>query len=157
MFQFQERGAPFVEGIDLRVPPAEPVSLAAEDNYRLYLEPTGTCYAYVFQYTASGDLVRLFSNETYSAVQNPLRLGRPSYVPAEPSWLYADGERGQERLYVLVSMRPLPELEDRYERYARAREPRRARTLDDLLAWIGPDRGALPDGASGWAFSFDHR
>jgi hypothetical protein len=156
-FQLQERGAQFVEGIDLRAPPAESLSLTAEDNYRLHLKPTGTCYVYIFQHTASGDLVRLYPNETYNAVQNPLRRGRPVYVPAAPNWLYADGETGRERLTVIASTEPLPELEDRYTRYVEARQARRPQALADLLAWIDPARGALPGSASGWTFAFDHR
>jgi hypothetical protein len=157
MFQFQERGSQFVEGIDLRSPPAEPISLTAEDNYRLLLEPTGDCYVFAFQLTAPGDLVKLYPNETCSAVQNPLRRGQPVYVPPQPSWLYIDDGAGQERLYIVASVQPLAVLDDLYAQYSRARDSRKPQVLADLIERIDPAKETFPESASGWTFAFAHR
>lgn len=151
MFQFQRRGSQFVEGIDLRHPPADRVSLTSEDNYRLLLDPLQDCWVYAFQVTASGELIRLYPDDRYSAAPNPLRQGRPVYVPSQPSWLYVDGEIGQERLYVVASAQPLPELDDLYVRYSQARAPNKPQARAALLEQIDSPKG------SSWTFAFKHQ
>jgi hypothetical protein len=157
LFQTQKQGSQFVEEIDLRSPPTEPISLTAEDNYRLLLEPVGDCYAYAFQLTSSGELVKLYPNEAYSAALNPLRQGQPVYVPSQSIWLYVDGKTGQERLFVIASAQPLQALDDLYTQYSQARKPRKPQALAELLERIDPTKETFLEHASGWTLYFDHR
>lgn len=157
LFQIQKQDAQFVEEIDLRSPPTEPISLTAEDNYRLLLEPVGDCYVYAFQLTSSGELVKLYPNEAYSAALNPLRQGQPVYVPSQPIWLYVDGKTGQERLHVIASAQPLQALDDLYMQYSQARKPRKPQALADLLECIDPTKETFLEHASGWTLYFDRQ
>jgi len=157
MFQFHRPGSEFVEGVDLRIARQEAVALTSADNYRLFLEPAQDCYVYLFQRTASDALVRLFPDETYGPLQNPLRQGQPYYVPAEPHWFYLEGKPGDEHLYVVASTQPLQDLEGLYARYSQADESDRREILSRLLEMLETAAEAHGEGSAGWAFAFQHQ
>jgi hypothetical protein len=117
MFQYQKQDSKSVEGIDLQLPQEEMVTLTQADNYRLLLEPVEDRYVYVFQITPSNILARLFPDEAYSAVQNPLQAGSRHYLPSEPNWFYLRGDVGEAHIYVVASPLPLRGLEDAYIHY----------------------------------------
>jgi len=102
LFQFQKQDSRSVVGVDPRGPHEEAITLTAADNYRLFLEPAHECYVYVFQLTSADALAKLFPNETYTSVKNPLRQGQTYYLPSKPNWFYLGESKGQERLYVIA-------------------------------------------------------
>ena len=119
------------------------------------LAPVEEAHVYVYQYTSSGSLVKLFPNPAYSAVPNPLLPGQSTVLPSEPNWLYLDGVPGEERLYIVASPRPLPKLDDLYARYTR--EPDAANKpelLSDWFDWLVTIVEAPPARVDGLVFVF---
>ena len=119
LFEVQRPDSPSVQAVDLLDPPEETVVLTQADNYRLSLELVEERHVYVYQYTTSGSLVRLFPNPAYSTAENPLPPGQLTRIPVEPNWLYLDGSSGEERLYVIAAAQPLRKLEDIYTEYTK--------------------------------------
>ncbi len=151
-FHFQKQDSR-IHSIDLQAPPKKAIALTSADNYRLLLEPAQDCYLYVFQWTSSHTLVKLFPNETYSPVQNSLRRGQTLHLPSEPNWFYLGENEGQERLYVIASVQALQDLEYLYTRYDQADDAAREQeTLSNLLSRL--ENVAQSDG---WVFEFDHQ
>jgi hypothetical protein len=122
IFQFYLPASRFVEAIDLRFPNTEPLSLASEDNYRLTIEPAETCYVYIYQVNAARTLSRLFPDPAYSSIQNPPPPGEITILPSEPSWFYLQGEKGEQHLYIIASLKPVPDLENLYTQTIRVDE-----------------------------------
>jgi hypothetical protein len=157
-FQFQKQGSQSIEAVDLRGPYEETITLTSADNYRLLVAPAGDYYVYVFQLAASGVLVKLLPNEEFSSTQNPLQQGQAYSLPAEPNWLYLEGEGGEERLYVLASERALQDLEDLYAQYSQASdEASRQQILSVVLDKLEAIAGAEHQEMAGWVFTFQHR
>jgi hypothetical protein len=157
-FQFQRSDSPYVEAIDLRAPQPVVVALAADDNYRLLLEPAESRHVTIYQLTPSNDLVQLFPNEAYSPAHNPLSIRQTTYVPSEPNWFHLGEDVGQERLYVIASAQPMQELEYLYVRYSRAILPaRRRELLAQLVETLGAVEKGLAEEADGRVVTIDHR
>ncbi len=157
LLQFQEPNSPSVQAVDLQNPPHQAVTLTSADNYRLVLEPVKDGYVYAFQSTPSGVLVKLFPNETYHPAQNPVRQGQLYYLPSEPNWFYLGQGKGEERLYIVASAEPLPELEEGHSEYSAADEgPRKQRLLSTLVEALETFQITPTGTAAGWAFSIDH-
>jgi len=149
LLHVQKPDARFVEAINLQAPPKGTIRLTSADNYRLLLAPGKDGYVYVFQFTSSSTLVKLFPNSVYSAARNPLQRGRTYYLPSKPNWFYLGQEKGKERLYVVASPGPLPDLEDLYTRYSQAQgEADEQEILSSLLQ-------QLETATDGWVFVFD--
>ena len=158
VLQSQEPDSPFVQALDLQNPPDQAVTLTSADNYRLVLEPVKDGYVYVFQFTSSGVLVKLFPNETYNPAQNPVRQGQSHYLPSQPNWFYLGQEKGEERLYIVASTEPLPQLEEGHSQYSAADEgSRKQQLLSRLLEALETIQDTHADTAAGWVFSFHHR
>lgn len=158
VLEIQRHDSPVVQVIDLLDPPEQVPAVMAADNYRLLLEPVEENYVYVYQLTASGNLVQIFPNPAYSAEPNPLRPGQSIVVPAAPNWLYLDGPAGEERLVVIASPQPLQALDDLYAQYIR--EPGaagRRELLSALLAVFDTLADTPPEGAIAVDFVFPHR
>ncbi len=161
VFHFQERDSRSVQGVDLQAPRKEAVTLTPADNYRLFLEPAEDWYVYAFQSSPSGNLVRLFPNEAYSPVQNPLRQGQTYYLPSEPNGFYLDEDAaphtGEGRLYVVASARALQDLDDLYAQYVQADDgPDRRAILARLIETFDSVADVYPGDAAAWMLVLDH-
>ena len=157
MLQIDRVGAPHVLAIDLRAVQSETASLTSDDSYRLLFQPSQTCILYVFQLVSAGQLVQLFPQDMYSAVENPLLAGQSVYLPTRPSWLYVEGPSGQDRLYVVASSQPLDELAEMYAQYSQADgSTSRQGYLDDLVARLDDVHWLQSRGASRWLIVLDH-
>jgi hypothetical protein len=175
MFHYQKAGSPSVYGVDIRFPQEEKITLAADDNYRLIMQPAGDLYVYIYQLDFCGELAKLFPNSAYSSVQNPLEDGQAYHVPSEPNWFHLgekgrDSDRldapayagvetankGEEQIYVAASAQPIPKLEEIYAQYGKAgnREIRRE-SLSHLFKELD---GELPgEDTAVWRFVFSHQ
>ena len=150
-FQYQRAGSSVIEAIDLLAPSPGTVALTSEDNYRLRLEPLRACYAYVFQQTPTGDLVRLSPDEAFDAFHNPLAREQVVFMPSDPNWLYVEGPTGLHRLYVVASTNPVTALSDIYATYVQARGSQKAQALADLVDALNTQ------GTERWTFTFELR
>ncbi|MFH1681586.1 MAG: hypothetical protein ABIH26_13215 [Candidatus Eisenbacteria bacterium] len=156
LFQLHVPGSEFVESIDLRFPPEETITLESADSYRLILEPAAEGRLFVFQLTSSGTLAKLFPNEACSPLSNPLAGGERVSLPSGSSWFYPGEEPGRERLFLISSTVPLPEMEALYDRYAREGREGRER-LAGMLALFERLEESRAGEAVLFAYSFDHR
>jgi hypothetical protein len=157
-FQVQGPDAPSATSFDVLLPQDAPVPLTSTDNYRLLLEPSREAYVYVYQLSPDGVLAPLFPDGAYSPAQNPLEAGLTGYLPAEPNWFYLAEGAGEERLYVVASGEPLPDLEDLVRRYSGERDPAGQRALlSSLLDRLATLVEAPSEEAAGWIFRFGRR
>ena len=150
MFQYQRADSESIYGVDLRFPMEEKLILDAEDNYRLLAQPNLDQYIYIFQLNASGKMIRLFPNDIYSYQKNPLKSGQTYYIPSEPSWLYVTGKSGEESIHIIVSEKPISELDMLYGQYESARNKKQEIILQ-LLRLIESQ-----DEAHKWKFVFEN-
>ena len=158
VLHFQRQGSRALETADLKGPQLEPVSLTAADNYRLLLEPAVDLHVYVFQLTASEVLVGLYPNEIYSPSQNPLLRGQTYHLPSEQNWLHLGEDKGEERLYVIASKRPLQDLMDMYARYRLGDDKSsRQEALANLLKTLDTLEEIRPGEASVRVLPIDHQ
>jgi len=156
--QFQISDSPIVRAVDLQTHPDIKVTLSTTDNYRLLLEPAEEHYLYFFQLTAAEQLIQLFPNETASPTPNPIPAGQELVLPAPPNWFYLDQTPGRERLYILASAAPLPDLEKLYTRYRPSTESAgQPELLSELLQLLESYREAPADQVQLWTFSFTHQ
>ena len=93
-----------------RVNTLEPgASLYSGQRYLVGLSADTDSYAYLFQLDAGAGLYRLFPRPGGSAF---LSAGQRATLPGDGSWLELDGNAGWERLILVISRRPLTELEE---------------------------------------------
>jgi Domain of unknown function (DUF4384) len=78
-------------------------------RFRLQVTPTQNGYLYMLCENSQGSAVVLYPNDS-SASGNHVRAARPVTVPGR-SWFQFDEDPGTERVYVILSRRPIPELE----------------------------------------------
>jgi len=156
MFHYQKADTPLVYGIDIRFPQEEKITLTTNDNYRLVIQPASECYIYTYQLDSCGELVKLFPNNVYTSVQNPLQQEQTYHVPSEPNWLYLGEKEGEERIYVVASAQPVQKLEELYAQYDKA--DNRRRRQESLSHFLKELDGELPskDGIV-WRFVFNHQ
>lgn len=159
MFQYQKRGSRIVQGVDIRVPLEETITLSSDDNYRLFFQPIGNWHIYIYQVGSSDNLIQLFPNNMYSSVQNPLQQGQKYYLPSKPNWLYLAGQNtGKEQLYIITSAKPLQDWEDLYTQYEKTDTSQDKQELhSQLLKEIKAVEEESGEEVVKWMFPFNHR
>lgn len=158
MIHYQKADSQSAYGFDFRFPQDERVTLTADDNYRLLIQPDGDRYVYAYQLDSDGELMRLFPNSDYNPAQNPLKNEREYYLPSEPNWLYLDGNPGEERIYVVASAQPMSELDDLYNQYDKTKDKlERQEILSRLIKEMEAVEETTGGEAVVWVFAFDHR
>lgn len=139
LFQYQKQGVGFREEVDIRSQKDEKVFLAFDDNYRLLFQLFQDRTIHIYQLGSDKKLIRLFPNESYSSVQNPLKGDQLYYLPSTPNWFHLDKNTGEEIIYVVASVQPMSDLDELYDEYARIRNKKkkqeaRSRLLDELVS-----------------------
>jgi len=122
MLHFQKKDSRFTEAVDLQTPQPERIKLTSDGNYQLFFELADDRYVYVFQLDSSGNLVKIFPNKIYSSVGNPLRKGQTYFLPSKPNWFYLGENPGEERIYIISSLQPIPDYEKLYTQYDKAKD-----------------------------------
>ena len=80
--------------------------------------------------------MKLFPNNVYSSIQNPLRQEQTYRFPSKPNWFYLIKNRGEEHIYIVASARPRRNLENLYMRYDKADKSKKQEILSLLLREI---------------------
>jgi len=132
-FEFQKPTIPFIKDIDLSAPSESVITITADDNYRLFLEPAEMHYIYVFQRTASDEFVQLFPNAAYTPLENPLEQGQAFYLPSPPNWLYLDDVEGTSRIYIIASTQPMADLDSYSTQYNQEQDKDRQQAIRSSL------------------------
>jgi len=117
----------------------ESIILSSEDNYRLLIELTQDYYVYIYQSDAKNELMKLFPNEMYSPVQNPLKGGLIHYLPTERNWFYLAENAGEETIYIAAFLQPKHDWDELYSGYtgtdnAQEKQEILSRLLDEFAS-----------------------
>jgi len=92
------------------------IRLESGDKIKIYLKPLDACYIYLYLYDAQKDLFLLFP-ETFTRTDANPRFTENFELPGVNSWYYLDDRLGTETFYLIVSARPLTDLEERTTQY----------------------------------------
>jgi hypothetical protein len=155
-FQYQPKGTKSVEGMDLRLPQQEAISLSSEDNYRLVIQLPEERYVYVYQVGADQQFIRLFPNTEYNPAENPLQAGKTLFVPLPPNWFYVEEDAGEALVYVVTAAEPLRDWDALYTEYSEAASIKNKRDISGrFLDLIMKNRRDPSDQVSVRVFKFN--
>jgi len=156
MFHYQNQDSQDVRAINLQTPQKERITLTSDDNYSILLQPTRDRYVYIYQLDSHGKLMKLFPNDTYSSVQNPLRQGETSRFPANPNWFYLIKSKGEERIYFIASAQPKQDWDELYIQYDKENSKKKKQEiLTQLLKEITSVVEEANEKAVGWILAFN--
>jgi len=144
VIQYQRHGSESIEGLDIRAPKDKVLSLSSEDNYRLLLELAQERYIYIYQLSAEKTLTRLFPNQLYHPLNNPLQLGQKYILPSPPNWFYAQEAQGEVVIYIIASNEPQQEWDDLYAQYESTEKKKMKKEILSCLIHAFTAIGKLP-------------
>lgn len=139
LFLYYEQGTEDIEREDIFSQTESEILLDPASNYRLAFEPDQDRFVYVFQVGSDLRLTRLFPNEAYQTMSNPLLAKKRYLIPPSPQWFFSTDPSGREILYIITSEQPLTDFDVMYDRYtalkkAKKRQALVRRLLEELLA-----------------------
>lgn len=105
------------------------IRLEAGDRFKIHLQPSKSCYIYLYLHDAQKNLFLVFPDD-FEHFDQGSRITRNYELPGVNSWFYLDEAGGVELFYLIASSRRLEELERSTQRYL---EGSRAQ-MDDLKA-----------------------
>ena len=138
--------------------PAEEVALGFKDLYRLSQMVSDSCYLYVFQVDAQGQVDRLPRSDP-AAAPFFFRGGAPAWLPPrQGDWFRLDDSVGRETLYFAASRRPSRDLEAAYRALVEAPAAEKQRRRDALIEQLQDRERARAMGIGGVFFQrFDFK
>jgi len=157
IFHYQKQGSRTAQAINIQAPQQERITLTSDDNYSLFLQPAGDFYIYIYQLDSYGKLVKIFPNDVYSSVQNPIRQGQTYRFPSEPNWFYLIKNKGEERIYIVASAQQKQDWEGLYAQYDKADKSKKQEILSRLLKEIDAVVEEHSEVAAGWMFVFNQQ
>ena len=89
----------------------ESTVLTSGSGYSLYVNPSDTCYLYVYQIDALGKAFKLFPSEEYETALNPIQPSVGVWLPNDVKLYSLDETTGKEFIYVFASPKPIREFE----------------------------------------------
>ncbi len=91
----------------------ERVGVVPGDLFKIYIQPVGKVFIYLFLHDASSELSLLFP-AGFSAFEAKTYRSGLFFIPEGDDWFTLDGVRGTETFYLVASADRLGELESRY-------------------------------------------
>jgi hypothetical protein len=85
--------------------------LTSGAGYSIYVNPSDTCYLYVYQIDALGKSFKLFPSEEYETGVNPIQPCAGMWLPNDIKLYSLDETTGKEFIYVFASRKPIREFE----------------------------------------------
>ncbi|MCX5866267.1 MAG: DUF4384 domain-containing protein [Proteobacteria bacterium] len=85
--------------------------LKSGDGYAIYVKPSDSCYLYVYQVDALGKSFRLFPNQDFETVLNPLPPAGDLWIPNATKLFTLDETTGKEYFYIFASPDKMPDFE----------------------------------------------
>jgi len=85
--------------------------LKSGDGYAIYVKPSDSCYLYVYQVDALGKSYRLFPNQDFETVLNPLPPAGDLWIPNAAKLFTLDETTGKEYFYIFASPDKMPDFE----------------------------------------------
>ncbi len=86
--------------------------LRSGDGYALYVQPDNPCYLYVYQVDQLGKAYRLFPNEQWETLANPLPGSTGCWLPNSSDLFVLDETTGKEFFFVFASRDKIKEFEN---------------------------------------------
>lgn len=158
VFQYQRHGSESIEGLDIGPPEDKVLTLSSEDNYRLLLEFAQERYVYIYQLSAEKNLTRLFPNQLYHPVNNPLQLGQKYILPPPPNWFYVEDGQGDVIVYIIAVSEPKQEWDGLYTQYESTEKKKMKKEIMSRLVNEFKAVGKLPvEEAELLVFTFQNR
>jgi hypothetical protein len=111
-------------GSELAVSPA--------DTYYYSVNPTASCYLYLFQVNSSGDVLRLFPNRKYGPASNPVQPGKHR-IPDGSGWLRVKAVPGTEQVFMVAARWEIPALDRLGGEIEAETDSAKRRKLHDLI------------------------
>jgi hypothetical protein len=85
--------------------------LHSGQGYTMYVNPSDTCYLYIFQVDSLGNVSKLFPNKEYHTLDNPVLAAQKIWIPNENEVFYLDETTGEETIFIVASRNKVPEFE----------------------------------------------
>lgn len=104
--------------------------LNKEDLYRINLNPAGKAYCYVFQFNSEGYPLQIHPTNGSFFQMIP---STDYYIPPNNAWIQASDQKGLNTLYIITSFSFLPELENLYVDYLKAKTDRKSKLYASQL------------------------
>ena len=102
----------------------ERVTAYSGDQIKIFLQPIGTVYLYLFFYSSQKEL-SLFFPASFDDFDHSFRNGEGYYIPSNDRWFVLDENRGVETFYLLASATRLKTLEETTIVFLNASEKKR--------------------------------
>jgi hypothetical protein len=93
------------------------------DRIRLTVESNGSGYLYVVQHGSSGSWNLLFPSRETPGSRNTIEKGERHEIPVGDHWFAFDTTPGVEKVYLVLSRKPEPDLEKLIQPSGQDREP----------------------------------
>lgn len=145
---------------------ATDVSLTPRDGYRFAIIPGRACYVYAFQRDARAGVSRMFPNERYAPVTNPVVPNTLYWLPSLadasiPTWLRVEAVNGEESAYFVAVTKALRDPQALGQRLLESPERASTELMRDLDAHLvsggAPGTSCFASGSAVQSFSFTHK
>ena len=91
---------------------AENSVLSSGDGFSIYVNPSDSCYLYVFQIDSPGKTFKLFPSKEFNTAENPLSPAQELWLPNDKQLYTLDETTGKEYTYLFASPDPIKEFEN---------------------------------------------
>ncbi|MEM5788641.1 MAG: DUF4384 domain-containing protein, partial [Syntrophobacteraceae bacterium] len=109
--------------------------LHSGDHYKVIFTPNMDSYVYIYQVDSAGQIFQLFPMSEFKGVrtnnENPVRRAIDYVIPAPGKSFKLDKQVGKERIYLIASKDPDPELESLYRSLENARRQRNVKQAEE--------------------------
>lgn len=110
-------------------------TLHSGDLYKIIFTPTQNGYVYIYQADSAGQVFQLFPMSEFKGVkvnnENPVVRAKKYILPAPDKSFKLDSHTGEERIFLIVSKDPDPELEGLYRDLQTARQERNIKRSEE--------------------------
>lgn len=157
-FQYQIQGVQGTRGVNIREKRDEKIYLTSDDNYRLVLQLSQERFVYIFQLDSRKRILRLFPENKFSSIENPLTKDKTYEVPISDQWFHLVENAEEETLFVIATVEPQQEWDELYSQYITMRKKmKKMRSLIRLVdEWESLAQKQTID-AMVYKFSFFHK
>jgi outer membrane protein OmpA-like peptidoglycan-associated protein len=134
--------------------------LTQKNGYAVEFSPKGKTFVYVYQITNSDKVERLFPNNKFSGLTNPVGPGKLYRIPNMGKWLHLDSTKGKEQLVVIANRGELKNPEQFLGKQSMKQTPKGPAGTIEIKLQKSPDRVSnhedTPSDLFLWKRSFNH-
>ena len=109
--------------------------LKTGDQIKFFLNVNQNCFVYLIYRSSQGELSVLFPKR-FQLLSTEYTVAGNHYIPADDQWFELDDHTGEERFYLLASVKRLTDLEALVNQYESADKARKPALAQKILAEI---------------------